>query len=123
MDLPGTVAHWQACTARRQSVPAESGAAGVTVTLARRRPQGSIVCAVARYFARLSDPVHVAAWVRDLIFIMSTPEHRECAAFEGGCEVCAPRPCRGPAAGLVLVYICAASHGGAAPPGPGGSHF
>ena len=25
----------------------------------------------------------------DLIFIMSTPQHEECAGFEGGCEVCA----------------------------------
>jgi hypothetical protein len=30
----------------------------------------------------------VAAWVDDLIFIMSTPEHGECAGFEGGCAVC-----------------------------------
>ena len=40
---------------------------------------------MARYYARLSDPVHVAAWVDDLLFIMSTPEHAECA---GGCAVC-----------------------------------
>jgi hypothetical protein len=40
-------------------------------------PLGSIVRAVARYFARLPDPVHVASWVDDLIFIMSTPEHGE----------------------------------------------
>jgi len=32
--------------------------------------------------------VHVAAWVDDLIFIMKTPEHGECAGFEGGCPVC-----------------------------------
>ena len=31
-------------------------------------PLGSIVRAVARYFARLPDPVHVASWVDDLIF-------------------------------------------------------
>jgi hypothetical protein len=52
-------------------------------------PLGSIVRAVARYFARLLDPVHVASWVDDLIFIMSTPEHGGCAAFVGGfCPVC-----------------------------------
>jgi hypothetical protein len=32
--------------------------------------------------------VHVASWVDDLIFIMSTPEHGECASLEGGCPVC-----------------------------------
>ncbi len=26
--------------------------------------------------------------VDDLIFVMSTPEHGECAGFEGGCAVC-----------------------------------
>ena len=52
-------------------------------------PLGSIVRAVARSFARLTYLMHVAAWVDDLIFIMSTPEHGECAGFEGGCEVCA----------------------------------
>ncbi len=51
-------------------------------------PLGSIVRAVARYFAQLPDPVHVASWVDDLIFIMSTPEHGECAGFVGGCPVC-----------------------------------
>jgi hypothetical protein len=30
----------------------------------------------------------VAAWVDDLIFIMATPEHGECAGYEGGCAVC-----------------------------------
>ena len=35
-------------------------------------PLGSIVRAVARFFARLTCPVHVAAWVDDLIFGMST---------------------------------------------------
>ena len=35
-------------------------------------PLGSIVRAVARFFARLTYPVHVAAWVDDLIFGMST---------------------------------------------------
>ena len=51
-------------------------------------PLGAVVRSVARYFARLPTPVHVAAWVDDLIFIMSTPEHGECAGFEGGCAVC-----------------------------------
>jgi hypothetical protein len=51
-------------------------------------PLGSIVRAVARYIARLPDPVHVASWVDDLIFIMSTPEHGDCAGFVGGCPVC-----------------------------------
>ncbi len=30
----------------------------------------------------------MAAWVDDLIFIMATPEHGDCAGFEGGCTVC-----------------------------------
>jgi hypothetical protein len=30
----------------------------------------------------------VATWVDDLIFIMATPEHGECAGFEGGCAIC-----------------------------------
>ena len=51
-------------------------------------PLGCLVRAVARFFARLTEPVHVAAWVDDLIFIMSTPEHGECDGFEGGCAVC-----------------------------------
>ena len=33
--------------------------------------------------------MHVAAWVDDLIFIMSTPEHGPCEGFGGGCRVCA----------------------------------
>jgi len=32
--------------------------------------------------------VHVASWVDDLIFTMSTPEHGDCAGFVGGCPVC-----------------------------------
>jgi hypothetical protein len=52
-------------------------------------PLGAVVRSVARYFARLPDPVHVAAWVDDLIFVMNTPEHGDCPGFEGGCEVCA----------------------------------
>jgi hypothetical protein len=51
-------------------------------------PLGCLVRAVARTFARLTDPVHVASCVDDLIFIMSTPKHGECAGFEGGCAVC-----------------------------------
>ena len=51
-------------------------------------PLGAIVRSVARYFARLPTPVHVASWVDDLIFIMSTPEHGDCAGFTGGCAVC-----------------------------------
>ena len=51
-------------------------------------PLGSIVQTVARYFARLPDPAHVASWVDDLIFIMATPEHDACAGFDGGCPVC-----------------------------------
>jgi hypothetical protein len=38
-------------------------------------PLGSLVRAVARYFARLTELVHVASWVDDLIFIMSTQDH------------------------------------------------
>jgi hypothetical protein len=53
-----------------------------------RSPPGSIVRAVARYFAQLPDPVHVASWVDDLTFIISTPEHGECAGFVGGCSEC-----------------------------------
>ena len=43
---------------------------------------------MARHYSLLSDPVHVAALVDDLLFIISTPEHAECACFDGGCEVC-----------------------------------
>ena len=54
-------------------------------------PLGSIVRAVARFFARLTYPVHVAAWVDDLIFVMSTPAPRGPAGGEklvggGGAE-------------------------------------
>ena len=52
-------------------------------------PLGALVRSVARFFARLPTPVHVAAWVDDLIFTMRTPPHGDCAGFEGGCEVCA----------------------------------
>ena len=38
---------------------------------------------VARFFAR---PIHVAFWVDDLIFIMSTHEHSDCD-FKDGCAV------------------------------------
>jgi hypothetical protein len=53
-------------------------------------PLGSIVRAVARYFAQLPDPVHIASRVDNLIFIMSTvtPEHGEGAGFVRGCPVC-----------------------------------
>jgi hypothetical protein len=51
-------------------------------------PLGSLVRSVARFFARLPDPVHVASWVDDLIFIMATPERGACEGFAGGCEVC-----------------------------------
>ena len=32
-----------------------------------------------------ADPVHVAAWVHDLIFTMATPEHEVCDSHAGGC--------------------------------------
>ena len=51
-------------------------------------PLGAVVRSVSRFFARLPTPVHVAAWVDDLIFIMNTPEHGDCAGFEGNCPVC-----------------------------------
>jgi hypothetical protein len=51
-------------------------------------PLGCIVRSVARFFARLTEPIHIASWVDDLIFIMSTPEHGECEGFAGGCAVC-----------------------------------
>jgi hypothetical protein len=51
-------------------------------------PLGCLVRAVARFFSLLTEPVHVAAWIDDLIFIMSTAEHGECNGFEGGCAVC-----------------------------------
>jgi hypothetical protein len=52
-------------------------------------PLNSVVMSVARYFGRLPDPIHVAAWVDDLHFSMRTPPHPPCAGFIGGCEVCA----------------------------------
>ena len=39
-------------------------------------PLRSIVRAVARFFAWLTYQVHVAAWVNDLTFVMSTPAPR-----------------------------------------------
>jgi hypothetical protein len=51
-------------------------------------PLNSLVMSVARYFARLPRPVHVAAWVDDLHFSMSTPPHPDCDGFKGGCPVC-----------------------------------
>jgi hypothetical protein len=48
----------------------------------------SLVMSVARYFARLPQPVHVAAWVDDLHFSMSTPPHPPCDCYRSGCPVC-----------------------------------
>ncbi len=50
-------------------------------------PLNSVVMSVARYFGRLPDPIHVAAWVDDLHFSMRTPPHPPCAGFIGGCEL------------------------------------
>ena len=52
-------------------------------------PLGALMRSVARYFARLQSPMHVAAWVDDLIVAMSTPEHGACEGFADGCRVCA----------------------------------
>ena len=52
-------------------------------------PLNSIVMSVARYFGRLPDPIHVAAWVDDLHFTMKTPPHPPCLGHTGGCQVCA----------------------------------
>jgi hypothetical protein len=46
------------------------------------------VLSVARFFARLPDPVHVAAWVDDLHFSMRTPDHPPCNGHLAGCPVC-----------------------------------
>ncbi len=44
-------------------------------------PLNSLALSVARYFARLPDPVHaVAAWVDDLHFSMRTPIIRHATA-------------------------------------------
>ena len=51
-------------------------------------PLNSLVMSVARYFARLPQPVHVAAWVDDLHFSMSTPPHPPCDGYRSGCPVC-----------------------------------
>ncbi len=51
-------------------------------------PLGCLVSTVACFLSRLMRPVHVASWVDDLIFVMSTPEDGECACFESYCEVC-----------------------------------
>ena len=50
-------------------------------------PLSSLVSCIGRYFARLSRPVHVAAWVDDLHFSLSTPPHPTCAGHAGGCPV------------------------------------
>lgn len=52
-------------------------------------PLNSLVISVARYFARLPDPVHVATWVDDLHFSMRTPDHPPCLGHTGGCPTCA----------------------------------
>ncbi len=54
-------------------------------------PLGCLVRAVASFFARLTEPAHVVSLADALIFVMSTPEHDECAGFEGCCAVCGPR--------------------------------
>ncbi len=51
-------------------------------------PLNSLVMSVARYFARLPQPVHVAAWVDDLHFSFSTPPHPPCEGHRGGCPTC-----------------------------------
>ncbi len=57
-------------------------------------PLGCLVRAVALFCPRLTEPVHVAAWVDDLIFIMSTPAHGECACLHGLCSGRAGGGCR-----------------------------
>jgi hypothetical protein len=69
-------------------------------------PLGSIVRAVPRFFALLPESVHVASWVDDLIFIMSTPDNGECAGFEGNCLVCTVLFNVSP---LISMLICAPS--------------
>ena len=51
-------------------------------------PLNSLVMSVARYFARLPQPVHVAAWVDDLHFSLSTPPHPPCDGHRSGCPTC-----------------------------------
>ena len=51
-------------------------------------PLNALVMSVAKFFARLPDPVHVAAWVDDLHFSMRTPPHPPCRGHVGGCPVC-----------------------------------
>ena len=51
-------------------------------------PLNSLVMSVAQFFARLPDPVYVAAWVDDLHFSMRTPPHPPCLGHVGGCPVC-----------------------------------
>lgn len=45
-------------------------------------PLGSLVRAMASFFVHLMEPVHVAAWVDDLIFVMFAPEHGKYAGFD-----------------------------------------
>ena len=51
-------------------------------------PLNALVMSVAQFFARLPDPVYVAAWVDDLHFSMRTPPHPPCLGHVGGCPVC-----------------------------------
>ena len=51
-------------------------------------PLNSVVMSVARYFGRLPNSIHVAAWVDDLHFSMRTPPHPPCLGFRGGCATC-----------------------------------
>ena len=51
-------------------------------------PLNCLVMSVARYFARLPTPVHVATWVDDLHFSMRTPDHPPCDGHVGGCPTC-----------------------------------
>ncbi len=43
---------------------------------------------MVRFWARLTEPAHVASSADALISVMSTPEHGECSGFEGGGAVC-----------------------------------
>ena len=61
-------------------------------------PLNSVVMSVARFVGRLSDPIHVAAWVDDLHFSMRTPPHPPCLGLVGGCAVCTATHCRAVAA-------------------------
>ncbi len=62
-------------------------------------PLNSLVMSVARYFARLPQPVHVAASVDDLHCSMSTPPHPPCDGYSSGCPAAAAGAPSGIAAG------------------------